>query len=293
MGVGISSIDPVTTAPRILTLVTCAGLMRLDGLRVVPEIAVDNPKVTNGGKTYTFTIRKEARFSTGSPVTARSFVHTINRLLHPTMQSAIASNFNDILGAQKVIDGKAETVSGIVARGRELIIRLKQPVGDLPAQLTDVCVVPESTPIDPEGVKAPAPSAGPYYFAEFVLGVRVVLERNRYYRGDRPHHVDRFTVDLTADVATVLDRVDRGELDYAPVSTQNFATRADEFRRKYGINKSRFWVMPVQNIRMFVLNTSGPLFRNNPKLRQAVNFAVDRRRLEREFGPFAGTLTDQ
>ncbi len=293
MGGGISSIDPVTTAPVILTSVTCAGLMRLDGLRVVPEIAADFPKLTNGGKTYTFTIRKEARFSTGSPVTARSFVHTINRLLNPTMQSPSASYFDDILGARKVIDGKSETASGIVARGRELIIRLKQPVGDLPVQLTRVCVVPESTPIDPEGVKAPAPSAGPYYFAEFDLGVRVVLERNRYYRGDRPHHVDRFTVDLSADVATVLDRVDRGELDWGAVSTQNFATRADEFRRKYGINKSRFWVMPANNLRMFVLNTSGPLFRNNPKLRQAVNFAVDRRRLRREFGPFAGTLTDQ
>ncbi len=31
MGGGISSIDPVTTAPVILTSVTCAGLMRLDG----------------------------------------------------------------------------------------------------------------------------------------------------------------------------------------------------------------------------------------------------------------------
>ncbi len=70
-----------------------------------------------------------------------------------------------------MIDGKTETASGIVARGRELIIRLKKPVGDSArSQLTRVCVVPESTPIDPEGVKAPAPSAGPYYFAEFVLG---------------------------------------------------------------------------------------------------------------------------
>ena len=39
---------------------------------------------------------------------------------------------------------------------------------------------------------------------------------------------------------------------------------------------------------MFVLNTSRPLFRNNPKLRQAVNFAVDRRALTRELGPLAG-----
>ena len=44
---------------------------------------------------------------------------------------------------------------------------------------------------------------------------------------------------------------------------------------------------------MFVLNTSGPLFRNNVKLRQAVNFAVDRKALTRELGALAGTPTDQ
>ena len=44
---------------------------------------------------------------------------------------------------------------------------------------------------------------------------------------------------------------------------------------------------------MFVLNTSRPLFKNNPKLRQAVNFAVDRKALTRELGAFAGTPTDQ
>jgi ABC-type transport system substrate-binding protein len=45
---------------------------------------------------------------------------------------------------------------------------------------------------------------------------------------------------------------------------------------------------------MFVLNTSRPLFRNNPKLRQAVNFAVDRAALAREHGGnLVVTPTDQ
>ena len=91
------SIDPVlANVPGSITLLraTCAGLLSFrdkplpEGLRVVPEIATDYPKVTNGGKTYTFTIRKGFRFSTGSSVTARSFAHTINRLLDPKMRSS-------------------------------------------------------------------------------------------------------------------------------------------------------------------------------------------------------------
>ncbi len=147
-------------------------------------------------------------------MTARSFAHTINRLLDPKMKSGLATDFDDIVGAQKVIDGKAETAFGVIARGDTLTIRLKKPDGAFAARAAGLCVVPEGTPIDPEGVKAPAPSAGPYYFAEFVLGQRVVLKRNRFYRGDRPHHVDRFVVNLTLDEASVLDRVERNELDY-------------------------------------------------------------------------------
>jgi peptide/nickel transport system substrate-binding protein len=71
------------------------------------------------------------------------------------------------------------------------------------------------------------------------------------------------------------------------------SARADELRRRYGVNKSRFYVVPGNFVRMFVLNTSRPLFQNNPKLRQAVNFAADRKSLTRELGTLGGTATDQ
>src|SRR6266508_352732 len=44
---------------------------------------------------------------------------------------------------------------------------------------------------------------------------------------------------------------------------------------------------------MFLINTSRPLFRGNPSLRRALNFAVDRAALTREFGPYTATGTDQ
>ena len=296
------SIDPVVAqgvGSFIVGRASCETLMGFpdqslpEGYRVVPQIAQDYPKITDGRKTYTFTIRKGLRFSTGAPVTARSVAHTINRALSPKMGSALATSFTDIVGAQQVIDGEAETASGVVARGNTLVVRLTRPVGAMLVSFAALCVVPETTPIDPEGLKAPAPSAGPYYFSQFVLGQRAVLERNRFYHGSRPHHVDRMVVDLTGDTATVLDRVDRGELDYGWVPNQAYGERADEFRRKFGVNKTRFFAVPGNNLRMFVLNTSRPLFRNNPQLRQAINFAVDRKALLRERGPLAGTPTDQ
>ena len=68
------------------------------------------------------------------------------------------------------------------------------------------CAVPPTLPIDPEGVSTFA-AAGPYYVAQHVLGRRLVLERNRFYRGKRPQHVQRFVVDFAANPDDVLDKI--------------------------------------------------------------------------------------
>jgi ABC-type transport system substrate-binding protein len=76
-----------------------------------------------------------------------------------------------------------------------------------------------------------------------------------------------------------------------PGATPRLATL---LAKKYGVNKGQFWAQPSGFLRMFVLNTSRPLFRKNPKLRRAVNYAVDRKALLRERGGSpGGRLTDQ
>ena len=59
---------------------------------------------------------------------------------------------------------------------------------------------------------------------------------------------------------------------------------------KFGLNYSRFFITPGLTISMYVLNSSGPLFRNNPQLRRAVNLAVNRAPL---VALGAGDATDQ
>jgi hypothetical protein len=54
------------------------------------------------------------------------------------------------------------------------------------------CAVPPNLPVDPEGIDAPFPAAGPYHIAAYVPGRTMVLKRNRFYCGRRPHHVAQF-----------------------------------------------------------------------------------------------------
>jgi peptide/nickel transport system substrate-binding protein len=119
----------------------------------------------------------------------------------------------------------------------------------------------------------------------------VVLDRNRFYRGKRPQHVDRITIDLSAD-ASAIDDVASGKLDHI-AGTPNLNGELEGLVKRYGVNKSRLWVVPDAAVRMFFLNTSRLLFRNNVQLRQAINFAVDRPALVREYGRYAATPTDQ
>jgi ABC-type transport system substrate-binding protein len=119
-----------------------------------------------------------------------------------------------------------------------------------------------------------------------------VLEQNRFYRGERPHHVARFVGDLTIDEGVAIDEVEQGKFDTA-LPYQLVNPRSAEFEKRYRVNRTRFFVVPGAGLRVLVLNTSRPLFRNNVQLRQAVNFAVDRKAIAREDGYLAATPTDQ
>ena len=302
-----STIDPalVSYPPEFQILdPACGGLVAFQdkplpaGLRVVPDLAEALPRISRNGKTYTFRIRDDARFSNGKPVTARDFVHALERILNPAMKSTVAGgSFESIVGAQAMLSGTTTRLAGAVAKGRTLTLRLTKPVADFATALAgplQLCVVPESLPVDPEGAKAPLPSPAPYFVSQYVPGERIVLERNRFYKGTRPQHVDRFVVELGVDIATAFRRVEDASADYALGPPTYFVDNATRLARRYGVNKGQFFVVPTPgSIRMFALNASRPLFKANVELRQAINFAVDRRALTRELGTYAGTVTDQ
>ena len=210
---------------------------------------------------------------------ASSFARAIHRLLAPGVKSPGAQHVRDIVGAEAVLSGKARVASGVVARGNRLVVRFLRPAPDFLHRTasTFLCAVPPSLPADPEGVSA-FPAAGPYFVREYRPGERVVLRKNRFYGGKRPHHVDGFDIDLPAvSPQEVLDRVERGDADWGHTIAGIYLDPARGLIAKYGINRSRFFLKPGFTLRMLAFNSARPLFRDNPSLRRAVNFALDRR----------------
>ena len=298
----IDSLDPAlayTPASWQLLAATCAKLLNYPdkpapaGSQLVPEVAQSLPTRSPDGRAYVFTIRKGFRFSppSGEAVTARTFKYAIERSLSPTMKGSGQSYLSDVVGADAYVAGRAPHISGIVAQGDRLTVRLTTPVPDLPHRLAlpFFCVVPLGTPLDPKGVRV-IPSAGPYHVISYTPGQGVVLERNPNYAGSRPHRLDR--IELTVGVAKqrTIAQVEAGTADYAfGLFGADRGTLA-RLAARYGPGSptarrgsQQFFVNPTLALDFIVLNTQRPLFRD-VRLRQAVNYAIDRRALTRIVG---------
>ncbi len=91
-----------------------SGLFKFDNnLKEVPDIATGNPDVSSDGKTYTFKLRKDAKFSNGDPIKAKDFLYSWNRAAH--LNDAYASIFDPVVGAEAVEGGKQPTMKGLSA----------------------------------------------------------------------------------------------------------------------------------------------------------------------------------
>jgi peptide/nickel transport system substrate-binding protein len=261
------------------------------GSQLVPEGATGFPRISHDGKTYTFTIRKGIRFSNGKTLTAANFVAAFNRDLNPAMQSPAGQFIADIVGAEAVLKGKAKKASGVIGSGNRLTIKLTKSAPDFTARLAMpfFCAIPTNLPINPQGVNNLA-AAGPYYIKSRTPNGPIVLARNKFYRGSRPHGPDQIVYSVNTDLNQSLLEVKQGTKDYDAGGLP--PTAVAQLGAQFGVNKGRFFVHPIVETDYVALNTSRPLF-SSPKMRQAANFAIDRPAMLRQRGAYAGQRNDQ
>ena len=261
------------------------------GNRLTPEAAAAFPTVSKDGKTYTFTVRSGLKFSDGSAITAAAFKRALERAADPNQGSPAIAFMHTVVGADARNENKAKSISGVTAKGQKLTVKLTQAD---PTFLAEVAMpffaaVKPSMPINPKGENV-YPSGGPYRIVSRDVGRQVVLERNKFYKGSRPSNADRIVITVLTDQAQSFLQTKAGQVDYDMGGVP--PTAHQELFNRYGVNKSRYFVNPGVNVFYVALNTSRPAFQN-VKVRQAVNYAIDRPAMLRVGGLLAGKRTDQ
>lgn len=264
------------------------------GTQLYPIGATAFPTVSKDGKTYTFHIRPGMKFSDGSPVTAASYQRAFERTLSPKMGSPVGVNIHldtEVVGGTAFLNGKAQHISGVSAKGLTFTVHLTKPNATFVSQMGMqwFTATKPSTPYTSQGLNV-FPSAGPYYISSRDPGRSTVLKRNPYYKGNRPANPDEivFTPNVDPDQSLLQVKAGQSDLDIGG----NVPTSSASLAKQYGVNKSRFKVGPTSCVLYMSMNNLRPPF-NNLALRKAANWAIDRPAQVRLLGAYAGKRTDQ
>jgi peptide/nickel transport system substrate-binding protein len=173
-GTAPQSLDPgmdYTTQGAEDTWITYLGLLTykhangLAGGQLIPGLATALPTISNGGKTYTLTLRKGLVFSNGKPVVASDFTYTVERAIKIPWGGSGLFITPNIVGATAFANGKAKTISGISTNDAtgKITINLTNAYGPFANILAfpSLGLVPKGTPFK-NLANNPPPGVGPY-----------------------------------------------------------------------------------------------------------------------------------
>jgi peptide/nickel transport system substrate-binding protein len=264
------------------------------GGKVVPGLASGMPKVSDGGRTYELELQKGLRYSNGEAVKASDFTHAIERTFE--LNSPGSPFYEDIVGAEAFAKTKKGGIPGIEANDQTgaITIHLEQPRGTFENELALplAAPVPAKTPAE-DMTTHPPPATGPYVIVKSQPGRGWEYERNPQWAKANAKlvptvpsgHVDRIVFDVIRNGSTQVNDIEQGRSDWmfnAPP-----ADRYADVKEKF--EGTQFRVDPTPSTYFFWMNTARAPF-DDVKLRQAVNYAIDPRALERIYtGQLVGT----
>ena len=257
-------------------LLTYARVGGSDGARLVPDLAKAIPTPTDGGKTYTFELRRGVRYSTGALVQPADFRRAIERAF-----GGAGAPFANLVGAARCAKApkRCNLSEGIVAdpAANTVTFHLTSADPDFLAQLAlpAAFAVPVNTPLN---AQLPLPATGPYMIASYnqKRGIRFV--RNPYFHewsslaqpGGFPNEI---VFRFGGDPASQVRKIERGQADLVYEGPP--PELVNEVSTRYA---SQTHVNPSLGTTFFIFNTRLPPF-NDVRARQAVNYAIDRNRM--------------
>ncbi|WP_188454274.1 peptide ABC transporter substrate-binding protein [Virgibacillus oceani] len=239
--------------------------------------AAKDVKVSEDGKTYTFTLREDAKWSDGSQVTAEDFEYAWKRVLNPETGSAFAFYMYYIKGAEAYNkgNGSVEDVGINAVNDTTFEVQLNSPLGYFDSLLT----LWTFYPVQKEAVEANENwsaeadtfvSNGPFKMSEWKHDSYVVIEKNDEYYDKDVVNLEKVTFELVNQATTYYQMFKTGELDLVmTLPTDVIATERENPEYKE---------VPYYGTYMYMFNVDKEPF-TNKKVRKAFAMAINREAL--------------
>src|SRR5258706_1081510 len=265
-----------------------AGLMKFDvNFQPVPYVA-SKVSANADGSVWTFVIRKDSKWSDGSPCTAKDFEYSWKRQMDPASKNPYSSYFYDIKGAEPFNKGKVPDASqvGVVAKDDwTLEVPLEGPRGYFPVLSAYLAALPAHRPsVEKHGDKwteaANIVSNGPFVLEAWEHNKVMVLRKNKHFLNAKDVTLDKVTIPIIPLQSGALP-YENNELDLTPLQTGDLKRLRDGAATKAQVFRYPFpgtWYLTPQ--------VTKPPF-DNVKVRRAVAHAIDRDNIVRVADGFA------
>jgi peptide/nickel transport system substrate-binding protein len=252
------------------------------GNELIPGLAEAMPTLSADKKTYTFKLRSGIKYSDGSPVVASDFEHTIKRLLFLGGPYSSFSTVVEGAAAYQKAKKAGGDISGITSddAAGTITVKLNQPDSKFLFAIALVSGAPTPAAKSPMKVTSDGtiPGAGPYTLSIQNPTRQITLTKTPGWSvpgiGGK---VDKITV-VKESVPKMTQDVINNKLDF--MTEDPSGDDLPLVKAKYG---SRFRMDPnPPNTYWFFMNETTPPF-DKIEVRQAVNWAIDSRALQRVF----------
>ena len=238
-------------------------------------------EISDDGLVWTFTLRDDAFWSDGEPITADDVVFGLRRPLDPLTGNQFGAPLLMIVNAQEIYEGRApvETLGVRAIDAQTVELRLNYPTPYLPTVLMAYGQPIPRHAVEAFGDRWVRPenmvSSGAYTLEAWRSNNYIHLAANPYfYDADQVCLTDIYYFP-TVDTAAAERRVRTGELDlnvdFASSNTQYLLERNPELVRS----------VPGFVIRTIDFNVTSPPF-DNPDVRRALSLAIDRQFLTQD-----------
>ncbi|MFJ4221175.1 ABC transporter substrate-binding protein [Curtobacterium luteum] len=275
----------ITTLGLVLRRLTAWDVEPGKVAKVVPDLATNTGDSSDGGKTWTYTLKDGLKFQDGTPITTKDIKWGIERSFAPTLTGGLSYHKSLLVGGDSYkgpFDGK--TLDSIeTPNDKTIVFKLNAAYGDWPwlVSMPAFAPVPDGKGTNTGEYDAKPVASGPYQVQSNTQGSQITLVRNKYWSAKtdsvRTAGPSKVVFKESQDPSTVTQTLiaDNGDAKNSFGATYLGAAELNQVRSNPSA-QDRLATSKAGPIQYMAINTQkGKLA--DKQVRQALQYAVDKK----------------